>query len=210
MQQRSIDWYFDFISPFAYMQHLALVRDYPEVNINYYPILFGVMLRQHGHKGPAEIPTKRLMTYRYCTWYAANQGIPLRFPDIHPYRPVSVLRLSLAAGISTQTVTSIFEYIWVEGKSPCGNSRLAELSERLGISDYATAISSQRVKNQLRMNTECASKLNIFGVPTIVIDDKLFWGNDMTGMAMAYLANRKMFENEEFCRLTDLPNGLES
>lgn len=204
---RNIDWYFDFISPYSYFQHYLFVTRYPDLSIRYYPVLLGALLIQNNIKGPAEVPEKRRSTYRYCTWYAKRHDIPFRFPDLHPYRPVNVLRLALAAGVSQQSVTRIFDYIWVEGKSPTGK-KLDELAGLLGIEDIQTAISRQEIKDQLRQNTEQAANLGIFGVPTIAVDGNLFWGNDETEMAMEFLDDRTLFMDHDYARLEHIPDGL--
>ena len=204
----SIDWYFDFISPFAYFQHHTLVHKYPDVKINYYPILFGAVLKNHGNKGPAEIPSKRIMTYRYCNWQAKKRDIPFRFPEVHPYKPISVLRLALAAGISKENVSRIFEFIWVEGMDPSSEKNLKNLASILGIENLEEAIQNPQVKKQLRENTDRDSSLDMFGVPTLIINGKLFWGDDLTEMAMGYLSNPELFDSEDYQRLETLPNGL--
>ena len=204
----SIDWYFDFISPFAYFQHHCLIHEYAEIEINYHPVLFGALLQENNHKGPADIPAKRIMTYRYCNWYAEQNNIPFRFPDVHPYRPVAVLRLVLAAGVDSASVKKTFDYIWIEGKSPFGDERLQELATVLGMSDPARAIADDAVKEQLRINTQRAIELGIFGVPTIVIDNQLFWGRDHTDMALDFLHNPALFQTDGYRRLESIPDGL--
>ena len=208
-KQHEIDWYFDFISPFAYFQHHRLVSSHPDIKINYYPILFGAVLQKHGHKGPAEIPAKRIMTYRYCTWLARKLTIPFQFPEVHPYKPVSVLRLAIAAGVNTSTVTDIFWFIWADGKDPSDPENLQQLATRLGVENYQQAIQQENIKNQLRSNTDRASALGMFGVPTIVIEDQLFWGQDLTDMAMEYLNDKTIFNAPEYESLNTIPNGLE-
>lgn len=205
---KTIDWYFDFISPFAYFQHRQLISNHPEIQIRYFPILLGALFVKHQHKGPAEIPTKRIMTYRYCTWYAKQHGIPLQFPDVHPYHPVSVLRLALAAGANANTVSRIFEYIWVKGKSPDRPERLAELASQLALHDYVDAISNPSIKDELRQNTEQAISFGIFGVPTVMLDDQLFWGQDQTQLLLEYLENPNLFAQEQYQRLEHIPDGL--
>ncbi len=74
------DWYFDFISPFAYIGLARLGRFSEKLEIRYRPILFAGLLNHWGQKGPAEIPPKRTWTFRYCTWWAAQQGIAFRSP----------------------------------------------------------------------------------------------------------------------------------
>ena len=86
----SVDWYFDFVSPYSYISLHRL----PELDarIVYKPVLFAGLLNHWGQKGPAEIPAKRLWTYRYCAWRAGVLGIPFRFPAAHPFNPLQHLR----------------------------------------------------------------------------------------------------------------------
>ena len=71
----TIDWYFDFISPFAYLQSEQLASLGPRVAVRYRPILFAALLEANGSKGPAEIPAKRAFTYRFVVWQAKALGI---------------------------------------------------------------------------------------------------------------------------------------
>ena len=73
---RQIIWYFDFISPYAYFGLHELERLGAGVRIEYRPVLFAGLLNHWGQRGPAEIPPKRTWTYRWCTWHAAQRGIP--------------------------------------------------------------------------------------------------------------------------------------
>ena len=205
---KSIDWYFDFISPFAYFQHRHLINEHPDIEIRYHPVLLGALFVQNQHKGPAEIPVKRIMTYRYCIWHAKQHQIPFRFPDVHPYRPVNVLRMALAAGVNAETVSKIFEFIWVDGKSPDQPERLDELASRLELDGYQSATTKPEIKNQLRQNTERAIELGIFGVPTSSIGNQLFWGHDQTPMILEYLNNPQLFEDEEYRRIDAIRDGL--
>ena len=95
---RRADWYFDFVSPFAYFAVRRLEELGHELDIHCRPVLLAELLNQRGQKGPAEIPTKRLWTYRWCTWWAAEHAIPFRFPAAHPFNPLPYLRLAICAG----------------------------------------------------------------------------------------------------------------
>jgi 2-hydroxychromene-2-carboxylate isomerase len=64
---RIADWYFDFISPFAYLQSEQLHRLQPLVQIRYRPVLFAGLLKHWGNKGPAEVLPKRQFTYEFAT-----------------------------------------------------------------------------------------------------------------------------------------------
>ena len=70
----SVDWYFDFVSPYSYIC-LHRLGELP-VQVSYKPVLFAGLLNHWGQKGPAEIPAKRKWTYRWCTWWARELGIP--------------------------------------------------------------------------------------------------------------------------------------
>src|ERR1700693_6453432 len=95
---KSAEWYFDFISPFSYLQIVAFDRFPPEVNLTLRPVLLAGLLNHWGHKGPAEIPEKRRFTYRFVQWLAERQGGPMKFPPVHPFNPIKALRLAIAAG----------------------------------------------------------------------------------------------------------------
>jgi 2-hydroxychromene-2-carboxylate isomerase len=88
----SAEWYFDFISPFAYLQLEAFHRLPPAVEVTLRPVLFAALLTHWGHKGPAEIPQKRRFTYRFVQWRAERDGVPLKFPKEHPFNPIKSTR----------------------------------------------------------------------------------------------------------------------
>jgi 2-hydroxychromene-2-carboxylate isomerase len=197
----SIDWYFDFVSPYS---HLCLYR-LREVSseINYKPVLFAGLLNHWGQKGPAEIPAKRQWTYRWCTWWARELGIPFRFPAAHPFNPLHHLRLSIACGNRPDAVRRIFDSIWTTGEEATDPARFSALCRELGVADAALA--SSAVKDQLRKNTEDAAKGGVFGVPTFVVDGELFWGADAVGFVGAFLRDPGAVRSEEMRRVDRLP-----
>src|SRR5882724_12306571 len=91
-------WYFDLISPYSYL-HLKQFHKLPaDLEIEYLPVLFAGLLKHWEHKGPAEIPPKRIYMYRQLVWLAAHLGIPYSTPPAHPFNPLHALRLVIAAG----------------------------------------------------------------------------------------------------------------
>jgi 2-hydroxychromene-2-carboxylate isomerase len=202
-------WYFDFVSPFCYLQLKQIERLRVVLPITPVPILLGAVLSHHGNIGPAEIPGKRLHTYRMVQWQAKRSGIALRFPPAHPFNPISALRLSIALDNRWEAIRAIFEHLWRDGKTGDSTSTLAEVAARFDCTDIATAIDAASVKAALRTNTETAIAAGVFGVPTMAIGDTLFWGNDATAMLEDFLINPQLFDSEEMRRIETLPVGIE-
>jgi 2-hydroxychromene-2-carboxylate isomerase len=203
-----LDWYFDFISPFAYLQWRRLRRDHPGVALNPRPLLFAAILDHVGQLGPAEIPQKRRHTYRIVLWQARALGIPLRFPPAHPFNPLPALRLCLAAADRPAAIDAIFAHLWERGLRGDSVETLAGVAESLGIDDPATATARDEVKRELRTNGEEALALGVFGVPTLRVRDELFWGNDATELALAYARDPAVLD-AEMRRVDTLPEAIQ-
>ena len=203
------DWYFDFISPFAYLQSEQLAALGPRVEVRYRPVLFAGLLGANGQKGPAEIAAKRVFTYRFVVWQAKRQGIALKFPHAHPFNPLPLLRLALACDCRPEAVHTIFRFVWRDGRLPDLPIEWAELTGDLGIRDAEARIASAEIKDHLRRNTEEAIARGVFGVPTIALGSELFWGADATAMAADYVAAGCRFDDPEYARVAALPSGAE-
>lgn len=201
-------WYFDFISPFAYLQWQDLRGGRAGVDFVHRPILFAGLLQHHGHKGPAEIEGKREFTYRFVQWQAERAGIPLRFPPAHPFNPVAALRLCLAAGGSAGAIDAIFAHLWREGRAGDTPDALRALAATLGIDDIEAALAAPEVKAALRANYDAALADGVFGVPTIIAGGQLFWGNDATPMFDAFVADPALFDSASMRALRALPEGV--
>jgi len=195
----SIDWYFDFVSPYSYIG-LHRLNEF-SVSITHKPVLFAGLLNHWGQKGPAEIPAKRKWTYRNCVWEARKLGLPFRFPALHPFNPLPHLRLALAAGCTPGVVRKIFDFVWTTGEDASDPTRFASLCAELGV-DLAKR---PEVKDLLRRNTDEAMARGIFGVPSFVIDGEVFWGADSVEFAKAFLADPAVLRNDEVRRLDSLP-----
>ena len=204
--QTPVRWYFDFISPFAYLQWPKVRALLDTQAILPVPILFGAVLDAVGQKGPAEIPRKREFTYRHVLWQARQQGIALRFPPAHPFNPLAALRLCIAAGNTPETIDAIFDWIWACGHAGDSADALLPLSTQLHVAPGASSTDS--VKATLRNNTEAAITAGIFGVPTLAIGDALFWGNDAHDFAVAALRDPALLADAEMQRVTALPVGV--
>jgi len=203
------DWYFDFVSPFAYLQSEQLASLAPKLTVRYKPVLFAGLLGANGQKGPAEIPAKRAFTYRFCIWQAKQLGIAFRFPPEHPFNPLPLLRLAIACDSSPEAMHRIFRFVWRDGRLPDLPIEWAELIGKLGMPDADGRIASPEVKDELRRNTDEAIARGVFGVPTLAVGSELFWGADATQMAVDYVAAGCRFDDPEFARVAKLPVGAE-
>ena len=201
-------WYFDFVSPFAYLQ-LPKLREWRcSRQIEPVPVVLGALLAHHGTLGPAEIPGRREFTYRFVQWQAERDGIALRFPPAHPFNSLAALRLCLAAGNSWDAVELIFDRVWRDGNACTDAGHLAPLGKALGISDVAAAIATAEVKSALRRNSDAAIAAGVFGVPTLQTGSELFWGNDASPMVDQWLADPDRFAGREYRRVAALPIGV--
>ena len=180
-------WYFDFISPFSYLQ-LGRFQDLPQdLEIALKPVLFSGLLNHWGHMGPAEIPPKRQFVYRFFRWQANQRGMPFTMPPVHPFNPLPPLRLALLCGSTPEVVRGIFHFIYGKGRNLEDEASITELGTSMGIADAYKRISEPRIKEQLKINTDEAIAAGVFGVPTFVAGGTLFWGDDATNMFLNYL-----------------------
>jgi 2-hydroxychromene-2-carboxylate isomerase len=225
---KHITFYFDPISPFAWLAFQRL----PEVllsdgtspglsyQVAYKPVLFAAMLKHHGQLGPAEIPHKRDWTYRHVQWLGHDLGVPLTMPAAHPFNPLPLLRLALACatpdapGQTNRYVTEqVLRHVWEGGADAVAPERLAALQASLAshmtqrghqLADTA----SDAIKQQLRVNTEEALAAGAFGVPTCVVDGKLFWGLDGLPMLKACLQGDAWFDGPGWNGVADVSVGI--
>ena len=202
-------WYFDFISPYAYLQLQKVIALRERIAIRPRPIVFGAVLAHSGQLGPAEVPGKREFTYRSVQWRADHTGIALRFPPAHPFNPIASLRLAIACGTSWESIAAIFGHIWEQGAAGDTADSLTGVAALLGIADIRAALAAAAVKEELRANTDEAIASGVFGVPTLRIGARLFWGDDATPMIRDFLDDPARFASGEFARLETLPNSVE-
>jgi 2-hydroxychromene-2-carboxylate isomerase len=200
---RTAIWYFDFVSPFAYICLHRLKELPPDLQIEYRPVLFAGLLNHWGQKGPAELPTKRRYTYRWSHWWAHSLGIPLRYPAAHPFNPLHHLRLAIASNTNPEAVRRIFDAVWTTGADASDTGGFAALCSELGATPEK--LGSPEVKDTLRKNTEDAAARGVFGVPTFEVDGELFWGADSIEFLKDYLKDPSAINNQEMHRLDNLP-----
>ncbi|MGH1357950.1 MAG: DsbA family protein [Burkholderiaceae bacterium] len=204
-----MQWYFDFISPYAYLQSTRLEQLAAVEPVECVPVLFAGLLNHWGHIGPAELAPKRQWTFEHVTWVAHRDAIDLKMPPHHPFNPLPLLRLSCALGNTAAVVQRLFRWVWAEGNSPADETALKALFEELGAD--VDALNSPAIKSAVRSNTETAIAQGIFGVPSVSFQGQNFWGDDATEMVLARAASNAdetIFPARAMASATAVPMGL--
>jgi len=207
---KHITFHFDFISPYAYLAFEKL----PEVlkglsyRVDYRPVLFAAFLKHHGQLGPAEIASKRDWTYRQVLWLAHAHGIPMQLPAAHPFNPLALLRLAVAAGqegmVNRYVAEAVFRHVWRGGLDAADAQRLDGLRAQLA---PGRDPAGDAVKAELKANTDAAVARGLFGVPTCEVDGRLFWGFDGLAMLRDSLEGKPWFTSGDWERAAALPAG---
>ncbi len=208
---KQITFYFDFISPYAYLafERLPQVLMGLSYEVAYKPVLFAAMLDHYGQLGPAEIAPKRTWTCRQMLWLAREQGVALQAPASHPFNPLPLLRLAVACGhggaCNRYQAETIFRHVWATGLDAQDAARTQSLGEQLAPRRGA---GDADVKAQLKTNTDDALAAQVFGVPSMVVDDQVFWGLDSLPMLRQYLEGDAWFATPPWTDVGQLPLGL--
>ena len=208
---KQIDFYLDFISPYAYLAFEELPKALIGLSysVNYKPVFLGGLLKHHGQLGPAEIPAKRDWTYRHVLWLAQQHGIALQMPATHPFNPLALLRLALASEVqglpSRYVCETLFRHVWVGGADAADAARLEAVAKHLlprrDPNDAAR-------KDELKALGDEAIARGVFGVPAFVVDGKTFWGLDGLPMLRQYLEGKPWFDGPDWDSVQTLPSAL--
>lgn len=195
---------FDFISPYAYLAwtqiHALAARH--QCTVEPVPVLFAGLLNAHGHKGPAEIPAKRLYVFKDCCRKAHRLGLPpLTPPPAHPFNPLLALRAAAfppGAGpgddpqLQRRFIDALFAATWTGGGGVESEEAVGAIAARVGL-DPAAVLAyarSEPAKAALRQRTEDAIARGVFGVPTVLVGEELFWGSDSLELVEDYLLGK--------------------
>jgi len=204
---KRITFHLDFLSPFAYLAFERLPEALKGLSyeVDYRPVLFAAMLKQHGQLGPAEIAPKRDWTYRHVLWLAHAHGIPMQMPAAHPFNPLALLRLAVACGANRNACEHIFRHVWRGGADAVDPARMATLQQQL---QPPRDPAGDEVKAELKANTDAALVRGLFGVPTFEVDGRLFWGFDALPMLRACLAGDPWFGDGHWEQAAQVPAAV--
>lgn len=196
---KQLRFWFDPVSPYAYLafERLPQALEGLSYAVEYRPVLFAGLLAHWGQKGPAEMEPKRAWTFRQVRWLARRGGVALHAPREHPFNPLVLLRLLLATAPvggtpNRRAVERVLHHVWcsqgADANDPAG---LAALTAALA---PARDPNSAEVKAELRAAGDAAIAQGIFGVPTIELDGRLFWGLDSLPMLADCLRGDPWFD----------------
>ena len=215
MLPKSIDFYFDYISPFAHFAWrnvTSLARQYG-CQIHAHPVVFGKLLDKWGQLGPAEITPKRKWLHQYCLRYAALNGFAYNPPKFHPFNPLAALRMSLkevSGDNQHKIIDAIFEGGWCLGEDLGDLPTLVSLLEERAVDGnyLSQQIALPNVKQLLMDETNTAIDLGVFGVPCMIVDGLLFWGNDQMEHIELVLAGKDPLDKNKLDAL-ERPRGID-
>jgi 2-hydroxychromene-2-carboxylate isomerase len=205
MPSRVLVFHFDYLSPYSYLAWHVL-PDFArrhDLRIVLAPTLLAALLNRLGHKGPGEIPPKRIYMFKDCVRRAAIAGVPFVPPFSHPFNPLPSLRatlLDMDDAIRECVVSELFDATWAQGRDVGSAEVVAEICATLGVPDVLERIQDPAIKQRLRDWSSQAIDRGVFGVPTMIVDGELFWGADSFPHVERYLAGRDPVSQQDLER----------
>ncbi len=201
MTSATVRFYFDFISPNAYMawtQLPALAAKYGFA-IDAVPVLYAGLLEAHGGTGPAEVPLRGVWMFKNNVRKAALLGVPFRPPAFHPFNSLLALRVaSLPLGDATLLALrdALFRAVWVRGLHVSEPEVVARVADELGLRGAALLEEAglPEAKARVRRQTDDAIARGVFGVPSMEVDGEVFWGYDDFPYLEHRLAGRDLLD----------------
>ena len=188
---KPFDFYFDFVSPYSFLAHKEIrkIEIKENIKIKYIPVLLGGLHNLHNIKAPAFIPAKAKHMMRDCKLIAEKNSIKFKFNYYFPIRTLNLMRGVLVAeedNIKSYYIDSIFNTIWQDGLNMNDDIIIQKVLKNLNINPktFALRTSSSLIKDGLRKKTSDAFAKGIFGAPTFVVNNKIFWGQDRIEFAL--------------------------
>ena len=187
---RSIEFYFDFISPYsflAYKQILSLNKN-RKINLIYKPILLGGLHKLGGITAPAFNERKMKNMKNDCELVAKKNTIEFKWNNKFPVNSLNLMRgyLVLNKELKKKFFDSCFDAYWKDNIDLSDKKNLENVLDNCSINKDAffKDIQDQKIKDELKQLTESAFKKDIFGAPTFVVNNQIFWGQDRLDYAL--------------------------
>tara|TARA_B100000767_G_scaffold255888_1_gene262496 strand:+ start:124 stop:711 length:588 start_codon:yes stop_codon:yes gene_type:complete len=188
---KSFDFYFDFVSPYSFLAHKEIrkIEKKNSIKIKYKPILLGGLHNLHGIKAPAFIPAKAKHMIRDCKLIAEKNKISFKFNSYFPIRSLNLMRGVLVAeedNFKKYYIDNIFNTIWQDGLNMNDENIVQKVLKNLNANPktFLLRSTSSSIKDSLKKITNEAYEKSIFGAPTFVVNNKVFWGQDRIEFAL--------------------------
>ena len=188
---KSFDFYFDFVSPYSFLAHKEIkkIEIKNSIKVKYKPILLGGLHNLHGIKAPAFIPAKAKHIIRDCKLIAEKNKIKFKFNSYFPIRSLNLMRGVFVAeedNYKSYYVDSIFNAIWQDGLNLNDENIIQKILKNLNVNPktFLLRCSSSSIKDLLKKRTDEAFEKGIFGAPSFVSNNKIFWGQDRLEFAI--------------------------
>ena len=182
---KKFDFYFDFGSPYSYLAHKQIrkLENENSVEVKYMPILLGAILKMTGVKANADVPIKGKYMIRDCKLWAEKHKIEFKFNIFFPIITLNLMRGVLVAEekkVSKIYINQIFDAIWLMGLNLNDTKIVEKLLKNLKLDPktFLLDLTNPMIKEDLRKRTDEAFDKGVFGAPTFIINNKLFWGQD--------------------------------
>lgn len=202
---KRLNFYFDFLSPFSYFAWTKLQAQ-EGIEIQYKPVALGPLLNHWNIKGPGEVAPKREFLLKQCLRYAAKNHIDFTTPKTHPFNSLYALRLALKS-TAGELQGQVIKTLWLAGwKSRIDMGEPDELQRVLKAAGlpaeelYEKSF-SREAKQELKANIQEAISFGAFGVPTMVVDQELFWGNDAVEDLFNFIQGNDSLNREKLADL---------
>ena len=182
---KSFDFYFDFVSPYSFIAHKEIrkIEKKYSIKIKYKPILLGGLHNLHGIKAPAFIPAKAKHMIRDCKLIAEKNKIKFKFNSYFPIKSLDMMRGVFIAeedNFQNYYIDNIFNSIWQDGLNMNDENIIEKVLKNLNVNPktFMLRISSASIKDILKKRTNEAFEKSVFGAPTFISNNKIFWGQD--------------------------------
>ena len=189
---KPIDFYFDFVNPYTVIsfQQIKSLKFNQDFKFRLRPVLLGGLHNLHKITAPAFIPAKAKFMIRDCKMECEKYKISFKFNSYFPIKTINLMRGVLVAeedGIANNYIDKIFEAMWVSGINLNDQQVVDKTLKNLQINPktFSLRLSNQNLKDELRKRTQEAYEKGVFGAPTFVVNNKIFWGQDRLEYALA-------------------------
>lgn len=198
---KKIHFYFDFLSPYAYVAW-TWVRS-QSYDFVFHPISIPSLVSHYDAKGPAQINPKRNYLFKDLLRYTALNNVPFNPPKNSAFNSLHALRLSLksvAKDRQKEVIDAIFKAAWEKGMDIGSDDVLKEVLEASGLPSKELFLKMEESSSrmELKNNVEEAINAEVFGVPTFLVDDEIFWGNDAIKYMEMFLEGRDPLDQDKY------------